>query len=161
MSALSSSDPTTENLRYDAHENYTDDVELLRRLIGDTGPLKILECFSGTGRILVPLAEDGHRITGIEIATSMAARASEKLERLGSDVMDRVTLKVGDVLDGGWGTGYDLVIIGANAYNELPSAAASAHCIEMAFDALIPGGHLSIDNDDYKGKWGAGPFGRE
>ena len=146
---------------YDTSENYTDDVELLRRLIGDSGPLDILECFSGTGRILVPLAGDGHRITGIEIAPSMAARASEKLERLGAKIVDRVTLKVRDVLDGGWGTGYDLLIIGANAFCELPSADAQAHCVEMARDALAPGGHLFIDNDDYKGNWGAGPFGRE
>jgi len=92
-------DPLLAEL-YDQTETYTDDVELIRRLIGDSGPLNILECFSGTGRILIPLAQDGHRVTGIEIAPAMNARAVEKISRLPSDVQDKVTLKVQDVLDG-------------------------------------------------------------
>lgn len=88
---------------YDRFETYTDDVELIRRLIGGSQPLSVLECFSGTGRILVPPAQDGHRMTGIEIALSMSARAAEKIARIGGDVADRVTLKEQDVLEGHWG----------------------------------------------------------
>lgn len=146
---------------YDQSETYTDDVELLRRLIGDSGPLNILECFSGTGRILIPLAQDGHRITGIEIAPAMNARAAAKVAKLGDDVRSRVNLKVQDVLDGGWGFGYDLVIMGANAFYELPSARIQEQCIRFAREALVPGGRLFLDNDDYKGDWGRGPFGKE
>jgi SAM-dependent methyltransferase len=55
---------------YDRHETYTNDVELIRRLIGGRGPLNILECFCGTGRIALPLAQDGHRVTGIDAEAS-------------------------------------------------------------------------------------------
>ena len=41
---------------YDQVEIYHDDVELIRKLIGGRGPLRILEPFCGTGRILIPLA---------------------------------------------------------------------------------------------------------
>jgi len=146
---------------YDQSETYTDDVELIRRLIGDCGPLNILECFSGTGRILIPLAQDGHRITGIEIAPAMNARAAAKIAKLGDDVRSRVTLKVQDVLDGEWGFGYDLVIMSDNAFYELPSARMQERCIQFAREALLSGGRLFLDNDDYKGDWSRGPFGKE
>ncbi len=158
--SASYSDPLLAEL-HDQTETYTDDVELIRRLIGESGPLNILECFSGTGRILIPLAQDRHRITGIEIAPAMNARAVEKISRLPNDIQDRVTLKVQDVLDGQWGAGYDLVIMGANAFYELPSAEMQEQCIQFAWEALSPGGRLFIDNNDYKGKWGKGPFGKE
>jgi hypothetical protein len=153
-------DPLLAEL-YDRSETYVDDVELIRRLIGESGPLNILEPFSGTGRILVPLAQDGHEVTGIELAPSMSARAMDKIARLGADVLDRVTLKVQDVLDGEWGSGYNLVIIGANAFYELPAAEMQERCIRLAWEALVPGGWLFVDNNDYEGDWGKGPFGEE
>jgi len=146
---------------YDQSETYLDDVELLRSLISDSGPLYILECFSGTGRILIPLAQDGHKITGIEMAPSMNARAAAKIAGLNRDVQDRVTLKVRDALDGQWGAGYDLVIMGANAFYELPWPEMQERCIQFAHEALLPGGRLFVDNDDYKGDWGKGPFGEK
>jgi hypothetical protein len=153
-------DPLLAEL-YDQSETYVDDVELIRRLIGESGTLSILEPFSGTGRILTGLARDGHSVTGIEVAPSMNARAVDKVARLGADVLDRVTLKVQDVLDGEWGSGYDLVIIGANAFYELPAAEMQERCIRFARESLVPGGRLFVDNDDYKGDWGKGPFGEE
>lgn len=145
---------------YDQTETYSDDVALIRKLIGDREELNILECFGGTGRILIPLAQDGHRITCIEIAQAMNARAGEKLARLGEDVQKRVTFKVQDVLDGDWGTGYDVVIMGANAFYELTSAEMQEQCIVYAREALVSSGWIFIDNDDYKGGWEKGPFGK-
>ena len=146
---------------YDLSETYTDDVDLLRQLITRSGPLKILECFSGTGRILRPLAQDGHVITGIELAEAMQARAKLKLSKLGKEIRQRVELKTQDVLVGNWGTGYDLVIIGANSFYELSSANAQEKCIRFAWEALKPGGFIYVDNNDYKNNWANGPFGRE
>ena len=45
---------------HDQAETYVDDVELIRRLIGDRGRLRMLEPFGGTRRIMVPLTYDGH-----------------------------------------------------------------------------------------------------
>jgi len=158
--SLDYDDPLIAEL-YDQSQTSADDVELIRRLIGASGILNILECFSGTGRILVPLAQDGHVITGIEIAPSMIALASRKVAMLGEQVQRRVTFKTQDVLDGDWGSGYDLVIMGANAFYELPSAEMQERCIRFAQEALRLGGRLFVDNADYKGYWGKGPFGNE
>jgi SAM-dependent methyltransferase len=60
---------------YDQSETYTDDVKLIRKLINGRGPLRILEPFCGTGRILIPLALDGHETVGLDQAKGMLSRA--------------------------------------------------------------------------------------
>ena len=67
---------------YDAHETKTDDVELIRRLIADRGNLRILEPFCGTGRICIPLVEDGHAIVGLDQSEHMLDRARSKIGEL-------------------------------------------------------------------------------
>jgi SAM-dependent methyltransferase len=148
---------------YDLFVTDTDDVALLRRLMAgaEIDAWNALECFCGTGRILAPLAADGHRITGIEISPAMLDRAAARVAALGGDVAGRVALRQGDVLEGDWGMGYNLVVIGANALYELPSPDLQARCIVLAREALLPGGYLYVDNDDYRGGWERGPFGHE
>jgi SAM-dependent methyltransferase len=152
-------DPVVAEL-YDMRETYTDDIDLIRKLLGRK-KLKVLECFSGTGRILLALVRDGHKMTGYEIAPNMNARAVIKALKLDDDSIERVKFDVRDVLEGDWGTGFDAVILGANAFYELPSADAQEKCVQYASEALKKGGHVFIDNDDYKGDWGKGPFGEE
>ena len=60
---------------YDGVETQTDDVKLIRRLIAGRGRLRILEPFCGTGRILIPLASDGHEIVGFDQSAPMLDRA--------------------------------------------------------------------------------------
>jgi len=141
---------------YDQAETGTEDVDLLRKLLAGLGPLNILECFSGTGRILTPLACDGHRVTGMEIASAMHARAASKIAGLAKEIQDRVTSVRADVLHSDWGSGYDVVVLGANCLFELPSPQTQEECIRRASDALLPGGHLFADNDDASGH-GADP----
>lgn len=135
---------------YDQSITDTADIDLLRRLIGKSRPLKILECFSGTGRILVPLSKDGHRVTGIELAHAMHERAVTKVHELQPELRSRITLKVQDVLKESWGNDYDVIIMGANALYELPSAKSQETCVQFASKALVSGGNLFIDNDDRK-----------
>jgi len=147
--SLDYDDPLLAEL-YDQSETETADVELIRMLIGDSQPLRILECFSGTGRILIPLAEDGHVVVGIEIAPAMNARALAKIKKLKGNIQRRITLIVQDVLEGCWGEGYNVVILGGNAFYELPSALSQERCIKLALDSLAPGGRLFLDNEDKK-----------
>ena len=145
---------------YDQSETGTDDLSLLRQLIAGRGPLRIVEPFSGTGRLLVPLAADGHDVTGIEIAPAMAERALAKIASLDFATV-RARVLVRDALAGSWGRGFDLVVLGGNCLYELPDAERQRACFSLAFEALRSGGHLFVDNDDYKGGWEDGPVGRE
>ena len=138
---------------YDRSENYTDDVALIRRLIGKREPLRVLECFCGTGRIAVPLIQDGHCVTGIDIAGAMIERARAKCSALGAEAESRARWICGDVFGADWGSGFELIILGGNAFYELPSAAMQQQCIELAARAASPAGLLFVDNNDFRGSW--------
>lgn len=146
---------------YDLLETRTDDIKLIKRLINDKGQLNILECFCGTGRILILLALEGHKICGLELSPNMLKRAISKVNHFDNEVQDRITLKHVDVLKGNWGYGYNLIIMGANAFYELPSAESQEKCVKKAYEALKDGGLLFIDNNDYKGNWGKSDFVNE
>ncbi|MBN1343804.1 MAG: class I SAM-dependent methyltransferase [Phycisphaerae bacterium] len=136
---------------YDQFEAQTDDVELIRRLIRGRGRLRILEPFCGTGRILIPLAMDGHEIVGLDRAEAMLGRAREKLRRLGRDVQNCVSLERVDVIASRWPSGFDLVLLGGNCLYELATPGEQEGCIASAAAALRRGGHLYVDNNHMEG----------
>lgn len=148
-------DPVLADI-YDQEETGSADVELIRTLLLSQTRLSILECFSGTGRILIPLAQDGHRLTGIEVSDSMTARAHAKLAALSQGVQSRVSLVVADVLTNDWGEGHEVVLLGGNCLFELPSPESQEECIRRASGALVSGGYAFIDTTDGSGH-GADP----
>ncbi len=145
---------------YDLCVTETDDVELIRRLIGGQKNLRILEPFTGTGRILLPLALDGHIVTGIDQAGGMIERARKKAALLPDDVQKRITLIEADVICSGapgapgwpgFPGGFDLVILGGNCFYELATPQEQEQCIRLAAAALKQGGWLYVDNDHMEG----------
>lgn len=137
---------------YDRLITDTEDIALIRRLIGPRKGLQILEPFCGTGRILIPLACDGHTVVGMDRARGMLARAEAKLRALGPEVRERITLLRRDVLEDEWPAGFDLVILGGNCLYELATPEEQARVIAQAARALRPGGYLFVDNDHMEGE---------
>jgi SAM-dependent methyltransferase len=136
---------------YDQDETYTDDVELIRSLIGERKPLRILEPFCGTGRILIPLALDGHELVGLDRAKGMLTRARAKIDRLPPEAQARITLAEADVISEAWPRGFDLVILGGNCFYELATPREQETCITSAAASLNPGGYVFVDNDHMEG----------
>ncbi|MCB0013362.1 MAG: class I SAM-dependent methyltransferase [Anaerolineales bacterium] len=136
---------------YDQSETYQDDVALIRRLIAGRGPLRILEPFCGTGRILIPLAQDGHELTGLDAAQGMLNRAQTKIDTLSPEVSARITLTTADIVHDAWPQGFDLVILGGNCFYELATPQEQAGCIAAAAAALKPGGFVYVDNNHMEG----------
>lgn len=136
---------------YDQSETYTDDIELIRNLIGERSTLRILEPFCGTGRILIPLALDGHDLVGLDQAKVMLARARAKVRQLAWEVQRRITLAEADVIREEWPKGFDLVILGGNCFYELATPQEQEGCILSAGASLNPGGHVYVDNDHMEG----------
>ena len=136
---------------YDQSETYTDDVDLIRSLIGGRRSLRVLEPFCGTGRILIPLALDGHQLVGLDQAGAMLAHARAKIKHLPQEVQRRITLGQADVTSEDWPRGFNLVILGGNCFYELATPQEQKGCIMSAAAALIPGGHVYVDNDHMEG----------
>lgn len=137
---------------YDQSETSVDDVALILSLINGLGPLRILEPFCGTGRILIPLALAGHELVGLDQSRGMLARAEGKVERLPAEVQERISLIEADVTGREWPKGFDVVILGGNCLYELATAEEQEGCIVSAAQALKPGGAVYLDNDHMEGE---------
>ncbi len=136
---------------YDQTETQTEDVVLLRQLLSGREPLRILEPFCGSGRILIPLAEDGHTLVGLDKSKAMLASAARKIRDLAQPVRERITLVHSDVTTDRWPGGFDVVVLGGNCFYELATAAEQEGCVRSARSALRPGGYLYLDNDHMEG----------
>jgi len=136
---------------YDQVETYDDDVELIRKLIGGRSPLRILEPFCGTGRILIPLALDGQELVGLDQAQGMLDRARTKVQQLPKQVQSRISLHKADVIKDEWPVGFDLVVLGGNCFYELATSEEQEECFIRAFASLRSGGYIYLDNNHMEG----------
>jgi SAM-dependent methyltransferase len=71
------------------------DLDLYLALAGRTGG-PILELAVGSGRIAVPLAADGHEVTGVDLDPAMLDRARAAADAAGATTARRLTLVRGD-----------------------------------------------------------------
>ena len=128
---------------YDQKETEMEDVDFLLSILGPA-PKRILEVCCGSGRILVPLAKAGHRVTGFDADECMLAKIPTKAEKLGN-----IEWRAADAVHGGWGEGFDVVMLAANIlYNivsDMDYEKAQALFIRKAAAALAPGGVVYID----------------
>lgn len=74
--------------------SFADDLPLYRAFAAHTGH-PILELGCGTGRVLLPLAAEGYRVTGVDLSPAMLAVAQAAVEEQG--VAGRVALLEGDI----------------------------------------------------------------
>ena len=71
----------------------------------------ILELGSGTGRIALMLAEEGHEVVGVDLSPEMLEIAQENLQRLPEEVQSRVTFHEGDITDFALGQRFSMIIL--------------------------------------------------
>ena len=126
------------------HAEFLDDIPLyvnFAEAVGD--PILDLGC--GTGRITLPLARAGWRVTGLDRSVAMldVARSRVAGEALTADV-EFIEADYGQP-DLGRSAYYGLVIIGLNGLMHLPTLDAQRSCLLAAHNALDPRGQLIID----------------
>ncbi|HEU4322647.1 MAG TPA: class I SAM-dependent methyltransferase [Roseiflexaceae bacterium] len=128
---------------YDAdYGRFEEDVPFYRELARRCGG-PVVELMCGTGRLLAPLARAGHRLTGIDIAPALLARARDRLVREG--LLERVELLAGDVRDPLPGGPYALAIVGLNSLMHLEETDDQLLALRSVAAALRPGGLLALD----------------
>jgi SAM-dependent methyltransferase len=138
--------PFADAILYDwEYRRRREDVAFYRLLADERGG-PILDAGCGTGRLLVPLARDGHVVVGVDRAAAMLARAAWRLGRAGRQVRSRALLARGDLgaLPAGRGR-FALVIAAFHTIQHCESDAALAAFFGGAAAALIPGGWLAFD----------------
>jgi ubiquinone/menaquinone biosynthesis C-methylase UbiE len=136
-------DPELYDFEYRDHRH---DIRWYRDLARALGAgLEILELGAGTGRISLPLAADGHRVTAVDRMPAMLDRLQAKLAQQPA-VGHRVEPVLGDITaiplpD----ASFDLVIAPFNVLMHLYRWQDLLACFREARRVLVPGGTFALD----------------
>lgn len=120
------------------------DLDLYFALAERTGD-PVLELAAGSGRIAIPLASAGHRVTAVDIDPAMLARARAGAGRAGAAA--ELEIVEADLLDlrlPGAGT-YRLAILGLNSLFLLATRERQARAIAVMSEHLAPDGLAVVD----------------
>ena len=106
----------------------------------------ILELAAGSGRLAVPLAAAGHRVTAVDFDAAMLERAREAARGSGvpDDRLELVDADLRTLALAGAGT-YRLAFIGLNSIMLLASRADQRRALQVLADNLAPGGLAVVD----------------
>ena len=122
------------------------DLDLYLALAGRTGG-PILELATGTGRLAVPLAAQGHIVTGVDIDPAMLARARARVEAIGGGAVAGLRFVIGDARsvrlpDAGR---YELAFLALNSLFIMGNRADQQAVIATLAAHLAPGGLAVVD----------------
>jgi SAM-dependent methyltransferase len=135
------------------HHDYDADIPLYLDFARRTGG-PILEVACGTGRLMVPLLEQGERVVGIDSSGPMLERARQAIRRAG--VVARATLHQADVRTLDLGEQFRLAIFGLDSFGLLPTVDDQLAALRRIRQHLEPDGLLVIDLSNGNGR-GAEP----
>lgn len=126
------------------HVEFDDDVEMYRQFAYATGA-PILELACGSGRILAPIAADGHRVTGLDRSGPMLDRARLALSNLAP--IPEYHLVEADMTAAATTPGgpFGLVIVGLNSLLHAETSEEQRQILTAARLACDPRGQLIID----------------
>jgi len=126
---------------YDGMNNNINDLEFYKRWMPKNKDARILELCCGTGRLTIPIAKDGHKITGIDHTSSMLEQAKIKAAEEGLEVefieADIRTLELS--------TKYDLIFIPFNSIHHLYKNEDLFKALKVVKNHLKEGGSFLLD----------------
>jgi SAM-dependent methyltransferase len=126
----------------DDYGDFVDDLLLYLPFAERTGG-PILEAMCGTGRVLLPLAEAGYEVVGLDISRSMVELARAKAQAAGLDGHARV--EIGDIRDIRLPERFALAIVAMNSFMHLSTGEAQRDALRTLHEHLRPGGLLLLD----------------
>ena len=126
------------------YEEYVDDIPFyVQEAAQAAGPCLELAC--GTGRVLIPVAEAGATITGIDSSKPMLARARRKVAALPEQVRANVTLAEGDMRTFHFDEQFALITIPFRAFLHLMQVSDQLITLRNIHRHLRPGGRLALN----------------
>lgn len=109
------------------------------------GAESVLELGCGTGRLLLPLAQAGHDVVGVDLDPKVVQRADEKLAKLDEATRSRTRFMVGDMRDFSVGRSFDRIVIPYCTFYLLTTDEECLACLTRCREHLAPGGQLLMD----------------
>lgn len=130
---------------YDAVYADVDDAPLWRAMAAAVQGAPLLELGCGTGRVMLPLARDGHEITGLDLSAQMLDYCRAKLRGESAETRARVTLVEADMTSFDLGREFGLILCAFNSFHHLRTADQQIACLERCRAHLLPEGILVLD----------------
>jgi SAM-dependent methyltransferase len=130
---------------YDAAYARVGDAAFWRSVAVASGGGPLLELGCGTGRVLIPLAEEGFEVTGLDLSPEMLGACRNKLEACNASVRERVTLVEGDMSDFHLGRDFAAVICPFGSFHHLRTLGAQEASLACCRAHLRPQGLLVLD----------------
>lgn len=125
------------------HQHFTDDIPFI---LGQAAAVEgaILELGCGSGRLLLPLAEAGHSVVGLDNSEVMLERAQTRLAQQETAVQERVTLVAADMVGFQLPQQFALIIIPFNTFLHVKPSQVGP-MLRNINQHLAPHGRLLID----------------
>lgn len=123
--------------------NSRPDIEFYSGLCRKAGEALELGC--GTGRILIPAAQAGCSITGLDQSAAMLARCRIKTDALPAGVRERITLVHADMTRFHLSRRFPLAIAPFRPIQHLTAVAGQLAFLRCVREHLTPGGRLVFD----------------
>lgn len=108
-------------------------------------PLDVAEYGCGPGEILLRLAHDRHRVTGLDRAQAMVARARLRVQQAPPEIAGRITVLHADINAPALEPGFDAVLLTNELVLHVLEPDALLAAFSQAAGALRPGGRLILD----------------
>ncbi len=128
------------------YRDFSADVALYLGILNDErirGPVLELGC--GTGRVAIPLARAGHRVTGVDISSQMLARARRHRRALPAEDAMRLRFSLQDMTSFVFPRTYQVVVIAFSTLALVTEPAGRTGCLQRVHRHLEPGGLLLVD----------------
>jgi SAM-dependent methyltransferase len=120
------------------------DIEWYRRLARESGG-PVLELGAGTGRVTIPIAEDGVEVTALDVDRGMLDRLHRKIANLPAGVRGRLVVREGDMRSFRLEQQFALVIIPFRAFLHNLTEDDQLACLRAVFAHVKPGGRLALN----------------
>lgn len=128
---------------YDAVYADRDDHAFWTALAPDEGAILELAC--GSGRVLLPLAREGHEIVGLDLSAQMLARCRAALAGEPDEARRRVRLVQADMMSFDLGRRFALVTSPFRGFQHLTTVQQQLACLGRCHAHLTAGGKLVLD----------------
>lgn len=106
---------------------------------------EILEIGCGTGRILIPTARAGKKITGLDTSPGMLARLQQNLQRESVAVQENITLALGDMRDFNLSKKFALITTPFRPFQHIETVEDQLRTLRCVYDHLETGGRFVLD----------------